>query len=112
MRKFNNTVKIKKYNGIVALWEYWDEYLDEDHILLDITTQVPDQLFDPYKISISIPEEFIQPNMIKSDVTKLEVPIEVEGTTENVTIKENIKYDKFNNLLSLIKVKIFGDGDV
>ena len=49
---------VDKRSGIVNLWD--DVYeLQEDQILVELELEIPDALFDPYKLKVTIPAKTV-----------------------------------------------------
>ena len=96
--------------GICGLADDVDEEDFENPVRIRLKLKVPKSLFRPHQINVTIPEDFIKPELITSDVPEIEVPVKIEGKTGNVKIDQSVGFQKEKpNLLSIIFKKILGE---
>lgn len=57
------------------IYGYDERDMDEDCICLELNIDVPEALFEPYKVNIVVPPEFIQEDHIKTEIKSIEVPV-------------------------------------
>lgn len=112
------TLFIHKNYGVIGIdpkhtsgdLDYMDTSFWEDEmptaIRIEHTLVIPEALFDPYKINVTIPPEFIAPDLIKNSITQIEVPVNLGDVNGELVIEDRITEGKHGSFLTRLKKAI------
>lgn len=80
----------------------WEDEI-KDAIKFSTTIMIPSALFNPYKLNISIPQEFLSEDLVASSVDSIETPVTFNGYAGNIKIEDTMKLNKSNGFMSRLK---------
>jgi len=112
----NTSMCISLDQDIMHAVEDWDDLcLDnpepgDEHANINLRVMLPLSLFQPHVVNVEIPQEFLTPSAIRTTVTEISTPINLNGTSGNVKITEEVK-EKQSGVLHLIKKLLTGSQD-
>lgn len=107
MRTFSAKLVLDRDRGVMGTEEeYYCE--GEDQRLVEVIISVPDSFFDPIKLTVDVPEEFLVSQPIAGNVESVEIPVMVAGKRGDIKIVEEVvEPHRCTNILALLKRAIF-----
>lgn len=105
--EFNSVLIVNRNTGIQGTDD--DYYVEsEDEIAVEVTLHIPESLFDPVRVNITVPEDFLALQPIESEVESVEVPVIINDKKGEIKIVDDVvKANKVTNILALLKRAIF-----
>lgn len=109
MIKHKVTLIVDRDDGVVGLE---DDYNVEgyEQIAVEVELNLPSELFEPVKVRVNVPKEFLENQPIQGEVEAIQVPVMIAGREGQLKIEEElVKPGRGTNILAILRKAIFGE---
>jgi hypothetical protein len=114
----NNTLYLifSESKGFIGSYDYYGCLEDDDQIVVRVDVNIPKSLYNPVKLVVDVPEDFVRNEPIRGQVDEVSIPVTVDDIKPNPNLKEemvvkealDITSPSWGSIIGLIRKKLIG----